>query len=138
MTNLSACTTTMLPTTFSNKESASSPEDSSSSLLDMDLEDPLSLSSVESVVVSTPRLLMSVPILSERPCKTSRRMISRTQELLPITSVITLVILLVWDLIFSDLLLSPHAPPLSLVLLPTNLFKLLMLSSSQSALPLLV
>jgi hypothetical protein len=88
----------------------SSSEDFSSSLLDTVSEVPPSLSSEELVEVSTPRPLMLVPISSERPARTSRRMISTTQEPLPITSVTTSEILPVWEPISSDLSPRPVAP----------------------------
>jgi len=72
-----------------NKELASSLEDFLNSLLDTVLEVLPSLSSVELVEVSTLKLLMSVPILSVKSSRILKKMISPTQELLPITSVIT-------------------------------------------------
>jgi hypothetical protein len=60
--NLTAPNGGTLRTTSGNKESVSSPEDSSNLLLDTDLEVPQSLSSVELVEVSTLKLLMSVLI----------------------------------------------------------------------------
>jgi len=69
-TNLTAKPGSTLRTTNGDKESASLPEDSLNLLLDMDLEVLPSLSSVELVEVSTPRLLMSVPILSVRSSRT--------------------------------------------------------------------
>ena len=72
-----------------NKELASSLEDFLNSLLVTVLEVLPSLSSVELVEVSTLKLLMSVPILSVKSSRILKKMISPTQELLPITSVIT-------------------------------------------------
>ena len=132
--NSIALMSTTKSTTLTPKESAPLPEECSSSSLDTVLVVHLSLSSVESVEVFTPKLLMSVLILSERTLRILKKMILTTQVPLPITSVTMLVILLVWDLIFSDLLLSHPALPSSLVLPPTNLFKPKMLSSSQFAL----
>merc|ERR1712166_1268544 len=131
MMSLTAPTHTTPKCTNSNKESVSSPEDCSKTLPDMDLEDPQSLSSEESVEVSTLKLLMSVPISSVRPCKILKKMILTTQVPSPITSVITSEILPVWDPIFSVLLLSPLALPSLYHLLHMNLFLPKMLFSSQ-------
>jgi hypothetical protein len=72
-----------------NKELASLQEDFLNLLLDTVLEDHPSLSSVELVEVSTQKLLMSVPILSVKSSRILKKMILPTQELLPITLVIT-------------------------------------------------
>merc|ERR1712127_1056111 len=110
MMSSTALETTTLNTISSSKESALSPEECSKTLPDMDSVDPQSLSSEESVEVSTLKLLMSVPISSVRLCKILKKMILPTQVPSPITSVITLEILPVWDPIFSVLMLSPPVP----------------------------
>lgn len=89
LTNYLASTYTINNSMPGNKELASSPEDFLNLLLDTVLEVLPSLSSVELVEVSTPKLLMSVPILSVKSSRILKKMISPTQELLPITSVIT-------------------------------------------------
>ena len=62
-----------------------------------------------SVAVSTPRLPMLAPILSERTLKISERMTQTIREPLLITSVTMSETLLVWEPIFSDHLLNQLA-----------------------------
>merc|ERR1712127_624437 len=129
--NLTAWKLTTPLSTLTNKESAFSPEECSNSLPVTDLVDLQSLSSVESVEVSTLKLLMSVPISSVRPSRILKKMILPTQVPLPITSVITSEILPVWDPIFSVLLLSPPALPSLCPPHLTNSFPTHLPSSSQ-------
>ena len=75
------------------------------------LEDPLLLSSEELVVVSTPKLLMSVLILPEKLSKDSKKMTLQTQVSLLITLEIMSEILLVWEPIFLVHSLNQPALP---------------------------
>jgi hypothetical protein len=89
LANLNALVYSTVNSINGNKELASSPEDFLNLLLDTVLEVLPSLSSVELVEVFTLKLLMSVPILSVKSSRILKKMILPTQELLPITSVIT-------------------------------------------------
>merc|ERR1712127_773907 len=133
--NLTAWKLTTPLSTLTNKESAFLPEECSNSLPVTDSVDLQSLSSVESVEVSTLKLLMSVPISSVRPSRILKKMILPTQVPLPITSVITSEILPVWDPIFSVLLLSPPALPSLCPPLLMSSSDIQMPSSSQLPLP---